>query len=121
MTKKSGDGKIGGVKSSAVKPTDNTKEIAGTGAISEVGEVTGVRATSAVAGSTGVGSVGSKRGTRAISFEEREQIFKVVQEEAEKIFGQTGMSESRKKTVTEAVKMAIDAGLIQSTPTDKKK
>jgi hypothetical protein len=47
-----------------------------------------------------------------MSLEEREQLFKMVQEEADRLFGQTGLSDSRKRHVTEAVRMAIDAGLI---------
>lgn len=113
MGKGSGDGKIGGIKSAAVKPTETTKEVAQTESVSEVGEVSGVRATSAVGGTKGAtGAGGRRRPTRTMTLEEREQLFKMVNEEAEKIFGQTGMSDSRKRSVTEAVKMAIDAGLM---------
>ena len=112
MGKGSGDGKISGIKSSVVKPTDLAKEVAQTDSISEVGEVSGVSAASAVGGAQGAGGVGRRRPTRTMSYEEREQLFKMVNEEAERIFGQTGMSDSRKRSVTEAVKMAIDAGLL---------
>ena len=112
MVKKPGDSKISGIKPSAVKPTDTTKEVAGTEAVSEVGQISGVKATEAVKGAKGAGSVGKRRMTRTITVEEREHLFRVVQEEAEKMFGNNDAGRARKKTVTDAVKMAIDAGLI---------
>jgi hypothetical protein len=112
MGKGSGDGKISGIKSSAVKPTDIAKQVAETESVSEVGEVAGVQAASAVGGAGSAGAIGRRRPTRTMSLEEREQLFKMVQEEADRLFGQTGLSDSRKRHVTEAVRMAIDAGLI---------
>ncbi|NDC37156.1 MAG: hypothetical protein EBZ48_03785 [Proteobacteria bacterium] len=112
MGKGSGDGKIGGIKSSVVKPTDTAREISKAETVSEVGEVSGVQATTGIGGAAQAGGVGRRRPTRTMSLEEREQLFKMVNEEADKIFAQTGMSDSRKRSVTEAVKMAIDSGLM---------
>jgi hypothetical protein len=118
MGKKPGDTKIGGIKSSIVKPTDTAKEVAGAEAVSEVGEVAGIKATSAVGGTKAAGAAGRRRATRTMTLQEREHLLQMVQEEAEKMFANSALSAERKKTVADAVKMAIDAGLIQE---DEKK
>ena len=120
MVKKPGDSKISGIKSSVVKPTDMTKEVAGAESVSEVGQVGGVKATAAVGGAKGAGPVHKRRSTRQMTAEEREHLLQMVQEEADKMFGSSGMSAQRKKTVAEAVKMAIDAGLIEEDESKKK-
>lgn len=49
--------------------------------------------------------------TRSMTLEDREELFNLVQEEAEKMFKKTNISESKRKTVETAVKMAIDSSL----------
>lgn len=82
----------------------------------------GVNSNRAVEGATvdKVGQVGSlgqsagvdkvRRPTRPLTSEEREHLFQLVNEEAEKLFGANGLPEKKKKVVTESVKMAIAAG-----------
>lgn len=52
-----------------------------------------------------------RRPTRPMTAEERDHLIRLVEEEAEKMLG--GMSPDKKKTVTSAVKMVIDAGTIE--------
>lgn len=118
MVKKPGDKKIGGVKSSVVKPTTTADEVKGTEAVSDVSEVQGIKPTAAVSGTKGPGAVGGKRrATRVMSLAEREELFKMVSEEADKLFAGTGMTDARKKIIADAVKMAMDSGMM---PDEKK-
>ena len=117
MTKKIGDKKLGSIKQTTmaqgVEGTDNvhrTESVAG---------IKGVAATSGVGGVKGAGAIGSKRATRTMTIEEREQILNTITEEANKMFSSGVMPASKKDVITQAVKMAVDAGLIEK-ESDKK-
>ena len=121
MPKKPGDKKIGGVKPSVVKPTETAGEVKGAEAISEVSEVQSVKATSAVSGTRGPGAIGGKRRpTRVMTMAERDELLKIVSEEADKMFAGTKISEERKRVITQAVKMAVDAGIVDDGAGKKK-
>ncbi len=107
MTKKIGDkSKVGGVQS-----TKRTAQVEGTDSISRVGQV---KAATGVAGVKRAGAVNAQRMTRAMSVAEREEIFRLINEEAEKLASEGGLSPTRQKMVADAVKMAIDTGLLPS-------
>ena len=105
MTKKIGDKKIDGVTST--RQAESVKEALA------VSEVQNVKATSGVGTVKSTGSVRSRQSTRVMSLEEREQLFKMIGEEADTLFKGSGMSEQRKQMVQNAVKMAVDAGLLE--------
>lgn len=115
MTKKIGDKKVTGVKSGDVKTGDvksteaadtvkGSTEVGAVGAVKGAGGVSGASATSAAGG--------KRRATVVMSYAEREQLFKMVSEEATKLFGGSKMSSEKQKLVADAVKMAIDSGLL---------
>lgn len=101
MTKKIDEKKkIGGVDA-----TERAREVAQTEAIKGV---QGVRPTSQVGGVGGVTRMGKRGPTRIMSAAEREQLFKMIEEEADKMFGPS----DKAKEVKQAVKMAVDTGLV---------
>ena len=100
------DKKVGGVRSTretrAVKELESVDQIKGVNAAGGVGSVQATRAAR------------SRQATRTMSLEEREQLFKLINEEAEALFKGSGMSNQQKEMVQNAVKMAVDAGLLES-------
>ena len=54
-----------------------------------------------------------RRPTRPMTPEEREHLFKLIHEEAEKLFGPNGLPQSQRDTVETAVKMAIEASIVE--------
>ena len=99
------DKTIGGIKGpSRTKNVDETREIqrvsrvAPTGSIGKVGTVQGI---------------GRRQATRTMSLEEREELFKMIDEEAERMFGNGVLSPERRSIVQQAVKMAVDSGLME--------
>lgn len=70
-----------------------------------------VRKTGAVTGVSGADS--SKRGpTRVMSIEERDALLNMVTEEAEKMFGKSKISSEQREAIEEAVKITIDASIV---------
>jgi len=105
MPKKPGDkGKVTGVKGAGMP-----EGIERTSAISEVEKA---KKTAPVAGVRGLGALGKTRATRIMSSEEREAIFNQIQEEADKLFSKSGMSSKQRQVVETAVKMAVDAAIV---------
>lgn len=104
MSKKGDDGKIGGIKG-----PKGTTSVESTDAVGNVG---GVKATSSVGAIGRAGSIGQRRGTRTMTLQEREELFKMINEEADKMFKQSGMPPEKQRLVADAVKMAVDSGLI---------
>jgi hypothetical protein len=103
MTKKIGDKKVGGVDST--RQTGSVKE---TGTVSQVGSV---KATTGVGGVGGVGAVGKRRPTRTMTLQEREELFRMIDEEAEKMLKNGLLPPEKRAAVQSAVKMAVDAGI----------
>lgn len=77
----------------------------------ESAKVGGVEQVREAQGKGGVGAV--RTSTRVMTAEQQEHLFHMIDEEAERLFGKSGLPESKKKTVTGAVKMAIGAGLLE--------
>ena len=99
--------KIGDKKLRGVKPTSGTERVDDPQAISSVG---GVKPAGRVGEASGVGALNRRRLTREMTAEEREKLFKMINEEANKIL--SGVSAKKKEIVADAVKMAIDGGLL---------
>jgi len=113
MTKKIGDKKIGGVHGAT-----ETSAVEGT---EVVGNVSGVKATTGVGGVGSAGAINKRRATRTMTLAEREQLFQMINEEAEKLFGEGGMSPAQKNVVKNAVRMAVDAGIVAEDEDSEKK
>ena len=97
-----------------VKKIDSNSKVSST-------KTTGIDSVSGVDASDEVVKVGSVQGatgikeakkTRVMTSAEREQIFKLVQEEADKLFEQGLIPKEKKNTVIKAVEMAIDSSII---------
>lgn len=102
--KDSDDKKIGKVSgSSGPKDVERTESIKG---IKEVAPTTGVGRV------TGAGPIGKNRPTRIMTLAEREELLRMIDQEADKMFDGSGISPAKKKVIAEAVKMAIDSGLV---------
>lgn len=102
--------KIGDKKIKKVDKGSETKQVKGT---ESVGEVKGVKKTSSVAAAGRVGSATDRKETQKMTLQEREKIFKMIEDEAEKMFDSSSLSPEQKKLVKEAVKIAVDSGLIE--------
>ena len=97
--------KIGGIESSKkaheVKKADN------------VAQVKSVKAASGVGSIQGTGGIENKRkATRIMSAQEREQLLRLVDDEAEKLFKSGAMPGANKELITKAVKMAVDSSIV---------
>lgn len=102
--KRIGDKKIGGVKS-----TTETGAVEGT---ESVGGVGGVKATAPVSGVKRSGGIGASRLTGSMSAAEREQLFRMITEEADKLAAEGGIPKKRREVVEKAVRMAVEAGIV---------
>lgn len=108
--KKIGDKKIGRV--------DLTKQTGDVEKAGTVGEVSSVKGATGVGSVGGAGGVGNRRGTRVMSAAEREQLFNMINEEADKLFGADSPLAAQKNILKNAVKMAVDSGTVDE---DEKK
>ena len=95
---------------SSVGGVGKTKGVKATEEVSEVGKV---EKASSVGGVGKVGEVRGRQATRMMSASERDAFFQMIEEEAEKMFQGTGMSEEKKAVIKDAVKMAVDASIIE--------
>lgn len=89
-------------QTSGATPVQPTKTVES----AKVGGVEQVKGTEKHAPTSGV-----RRTTRTLTAEEQEQLFQLIDEEADKMFGSEGLPEAKKKTVAGAVKMAIEASM----------
>ncbi len=104
MGKKSDDGKIGPVKGAG-----GTSTVQGPDSVGVVG---GVKPTASVGAVKGAGAVGKRRATRIMSTAERENLMRLISEEADKMFEGSNISPEKKEVLKSAVKMAVDAGIV---------
>ena len=51
--------------------------------------------------------------SRRISSENHEQLLQLIEEEADKLFNETGLPAEKKETIKNAVKMALEASMAQ--------
>jgi len=103
MVKKIGDNKIGRVDAS-----DVASEVKSAGTVQGVDPV---RPTGAVERTNSVGGVNKRRATRVMTLAEREELFKLVSEEPERMFPEDTLPAQKRKLIEGAVKMAIDSAL----------
>ena len=96
--------KVGGPKSPGTKETTSVQPTKSVGA-GKVGNIKGAE------GKTKASRVSNP--TQFLSAADREKLFKMINEEADKMFGPDGLPESNREVVEEAVKMAIDAGIVE--------
>lgn len=112
MAKKDDDNKVGAIGSS--------RSAQGVRATESVSEVDKVKAAGAVRGVTNVSGVGKAGAIGAMTFEQRERLLSIVSQEAEKLAGQGMIPKGQREIVEQAVKMVIDAALIESLDSKKK-
>lgn len=113
MGKNKDDKKVGAVGSSG-----STKGVKGTESVSEIEKVKGA---TSVKGVSRVSRVGGAGALGAITLEQRDKLMSLVSEEAEKLAAQGVIPKSQRAIVEQAVKMVIDASLIESAEPPKKK
>lgn len=113
MSSKDDDKKIGGVTSSG-----STKGVKATDSVSEVGKVKEAAAVKGVAGVHGVGKAGA---LGSISYEQRAKLMTIVTEETERLIAQGVIPKNQRDVVEQAVKMVIDASLLEPSEESKKK
>lgn len=110
MTKKPDEGKIKGVKS--------TKETTQVERTENVTSVTGVKSATSIGAIGGATAIGARRPTRTMTLEEREELFRLINEEADKMLTKSGLSKEKIEIVQNAVKMAVDSGLMSEDDSD---
>lgn len=54
-----------------------------------------------------------RRPTRPMTAAEREHLFRLIHEEADKMFGPNGLPESQRDTLEGAVRMTVDAAVVE--------
>ena len=98
--------KIDGISNSSrtcATAVEATKQIQTTG-------VSGVTNVAAPSSSTRIDPV--RRATRAMTSEEREYLLRLVNEEADRLFSNNSLNNKQKQTAKTAVKIALDAAII---------
>lgn len=98
--KKDKIGKVG--KSDQLKGVQKTENVS---------EVEQVKKTSGVSG-VGRTLEGTRRPTRTMTVAEREKLFGMIQEEAEKLFKDSGLPAAQREVIENAVKIAVDSALV---------
>lgn len=106
------------MKIRGVKGTETPETIQRAGAVSEVEKT---QKTAPVAGVRAASALGKTRGVQALTAAQREAVFTMVHEEADRLFGKSGLSKKQRDVVEAAVKMAIDSVLLEEDDDDKKK
>ena len=71
-----------------------------------------IKRVGATAGVGSAGGVRKRQSTRIMSMQEREALFAMISEEAEKMQAEGLLPQGRKALVADAVKMAIDSAII---------
>jgi hypothetical protein len=102
-------GKIGGKKIGGVKQTTQSDSVDGAESVDDVGSVKKAGGVGGVSGTSRAGN----RGTRTMTMADREKLFSMVSDEAEKLFKKGQIPAEQREVIEEAVKMAIDAGLLE--------
>ena len=97
--------KISGPSSS---PTQGTSKVQSTQSVkgAEVGAVTNIISTKQTEKAPR-----TRLSTRAMSPEEREMLFQLIDDEANRLFGDKKISESKKRTIQGAVRMTVAASI----------
>ena len=102
---KRGSSKVGGIESS--KKLQEVKKTEG------VASVESIKATSGIGSVSSAGGIDARRkATRVMSAAEREQLLRMVDDEAEKLFKSGALPSGNKELITQAVKMAVDSSIV---------
>jgi len=107
-------GKVGGKRIGGVKQTTESGAVEETKSVSDVGSV---KKTAGVGGIKGTaGATGSRK---PMTLAEREKLFGIISEEAEKLLKKSGLSAEQQEIIENAVKMAVDTGLSEDDDGDE--
>lgn len=96
--------KVGAKKVTDVDKVKESLQIDAVDALDSIGKV------------GGVGAISKRRPTRTMSSKERDEFFKVIDEEAKKLFSNSDLSPEHKALVKDAVKMVVDSTLLDEEP-----
>ena len=116
---KGSDDKKGGVK--GIKGSGGARGAQKTGAVEGIEEVQKATATGKV---KGVERAQKSGANKPMTLAEREELLKMISQEADKLFGKSGVPNEQREVVEEAVKMAVDSVLVdeeEENKTNKKK
>ena len=98
-------------KVSGDRPSQGTSSVQATRTV-ESAKVGGVEQVKAAERQSGLGAI--RRSTRQLSPEQQRELLAMIDEEAEKMFTEQGLPEGKKETVKGAVRMAIEASMIEN-------
>lgn len=107
MSRKNDDGSIGGVKGS-----DRVTKSTGIESTETVDKIKNVGATAGIGAVKGAGSIDRRKPTRTMTYAERQELFRMIDEEATSMLKNGVLSPQKKALVEQAVKMAVDAALV---------
>ena len=106
MSKEKDDKKVGGIGGATkAKGVQRTREVE---------ETEGVKGAEGVSGIKNVAGIGRTDGVKALSIQQRDRLMNLVQEEAAKLAASGMIPKSQRAIVEQAVKMVIDAAMIDS-------
>ncbi len=96
-------------KISGTTPTNRSEATTGirSGGVTGGAKIDSVKEVGALSGGGRAEKI--RRPTRPITAEERQHLLSLIDEEADKLFGATGLPESKRAMVTNSVKMTINA------------
>lgn len=103
--KKDKKGTINGVNKAG-----SAKGVKATESISEIDKV---REATAVQGVSGISGIRGTSGVGAIRFDQRDKLYTMISQEADKLAAQGIIPKSQREVVEKAVQMAIDAALVE--------
>jgi len=83
-----------------------------TDSVDKLKSVDEVKKTEMVKGIKSAQGIALRRATTLMTSAEREKFFKMIDEEAEKLAAQGAIPKKDKAIVTQAVKMAVDSGML---------
>jgi len=95
-----------------VKKIDGSNKTKKSSSVESTNEVKSTK----VNGVTGIGKTEKSQfrgATREITPDLKKQLFEILENEADKLLGDEGISDKRKNRVKNALKMAIDAGNVE--------
>jgi hypothetical protein len=98
-------------KTKGISGIDRASRIGKLREVTEVDSVSGVERTGRIDRVERTRATRANRLTREISAQERAFIHQMIEEESEKLFGNSAISPAQKKLIGDAVKMAIDAAI----------
>jgi hypothetical protein len=94
------------------KDNDGIKRITGTGSTKGVQRTEGVSEVDKIEKTSGIQKVSETSKVSAIRLEQRDKLFSMISEEAQKLAAQGIIPKSQREVVEKAVQMVIDAALI---------